>query len=102
MRTLLILTSLLLICGSIRCALAMKIGGEAKAHELYKAHKWFGEIPLGQRDIKIKNILNGVPKSKLRRIKRLMGINIKLGEKVLNDMDQAKSNLIDQGLNLSR
>ena len=31
---------LLLICGSIKCALAMKIGGEAKAHEISKTHKW--------------------------------------------------------------
>ena len=71
----------------------MKIGGEAKAHEISKTQKWFGEIPPGQRDIKIINIFNGVSKSKLRKIKILMGINIKLGENVLNDMDQAKSNL---------
>jgi len=43
--------------------------------------------------VKIINIFNGVPKSKLRKIKILMGINIKLGENVLNDMDQVKSNL---------
>ena len=30
-------------------------------------------------DIKIINIFNGVPKSKLRKNKILMGINIKLG-----------------------
>ena len=71
----------------------MKIGGEAKTHEISKTHKWFGEIPPDQRDIKIINIFNGVPKFKLRKIKILMGINIKLGENVLNDMDQAKSNL---------
>ena len=31
------------------------------------------------REIKIINIFNGVPTSKLRKIKILMGINIKLG-----------------------
>ena len=41
-----------LICGSIRCALAMKIGGEAKEHEISKTQKWFGEITPSQRDIK--------------------------------------------------
>ena len=71
----------------------MKIGGEAKAHEISKTQKWFGQILTGLGDIKIINIFNGVPKSKLRKIKILMGINIKLGENVLNDMDQAKSNL---------
>ena len=30
-----------LICGSIGCALAMKIGGKAKAHEISKTQKWF-------------------------------------------------------------
>jgi len=82
----------MLICGSIGCALAMKIGGEAKAH-ISKTQKWFGEILPSWRDIKIINIFNGVPKYKLRKIKILMHINIKLDENVLNDMDQAKSNL---------
>jgi len=36
-----------------------------------------GGIPPGWRDIKIINIFNGVPKSKLRKIKILMGINKK-------------------------
>ena len=71
-----------MICGSIGCALAMKIGGEAKAHKISKTQKSFGEIPPSWRDIKIINIFNGVPKSKLRKIKILMGINIKLGENV--------------------
>ena len=53
----------------------------------------FGEIPPDWRSIKIINIFNVVPKSKLTKIKILMGINIKLGENVLNDMGQAKSNL---------
>ena len=83
----------MLIWGSIGCALAMKIGGEAKAHEISKTQKWFGQIVPSLGDIKIINIFNGAPKSKLRKIKILMGINIKLGEKVLNQMDQAKSNL---------
>ena len=43
--------------------------------------------------MKLINIFNGIPKSKLRKIKILMSINIKLGENVLNDMGQAKSNL---------
>ena len=34
-----------LIFGSIRCALAMKIGGEAKAHKISNTQKLFGEIP---------------------------------------------------------
>ena len=34
---------------------------------------------IGLGDIKIINIFNGVPKSKLRKNKILMGINIKLG-----------------------
>jgi len=71
----------------------MKIGGQAKAHEISKMQKWFGEIPPGYRDIKIINLFIGVPKSKLMKIKILMGINIKLGENVLTDMDQAKSTL---------
>jgi len=71
----------------------MKIGGYAKAHKISKTQIWFGEIPPSWKDIKIINIFNGVPKSKLKKIKILMGINIKLGENVLNDMDQAKSNL---------
>ena len=71
----------------------MKIGGDVKAHKISKAQKWFGEIPPSQRDIKIINIFNGVAKSKFRKSKILMGINIKLGENVLNDMDQMKYNL---------
>jgi len=44
----------------------MKIGGEAKAHEISKAQKWFGQIVPGLGDIKIINIFNRVPKSKLK------------------------------------
>ena len=54
----------------------MKIGGEAKAHEISKTQKWFGQIVPGLGDIKIINIFIGVPKSKLRKHKILMGINI--------------------------
>ena len=50
----------------------MKIGGEAKAHEISRTQKWFGHIVPGLGDIKIINIFNGVPKSKLREIKILM------------------------------
>ena len=46
-----------LIWGSIWCALAMKIGGEAKAHEISKTRKWFGQILTTLGDIKIINIL---------------------------------------------
>ena len=59
----------------------MKIGGEAKAHEISKTHKWFGQILPGYGDITIINIFNGVPKSKLMKNKILMGINIKLGRR---------------------
>ena len=47
----------------------MKIGEEAKAHKISKTRKWFGWIISGLGDIKIINIFNGVPKSKLGRIK---------------------------------
>jgi len=36
----------------------MKIGGEAKAHEISKTQKRFGEILPDERDIKIINIFN--------------------------------------------
>ena len=57
----------------------MKIGGEAKAHEISKTGKWFGQVVPALGDIKIIIIFNGVLKSKLRKNKILMGINIKLG-----------------------
>ena len=62
----------------------MKIGEEAKAHEISKTQKWFGQILTSLGDIKIINIFNGVPKSKLRKIKILMGINQNMGE---NDLE---------------
>ena len=59
----------MLIWGSIGCSLAMKIGGEAKAHEISKTQEWFGQILTCLGDIKIINIFNGVIKSKLRKNK---------------------------------
>jgi hypothetical protein len=61
-----------LIWGSIGCALALKIGGKAKAHEMSRTQKWFGQNLNNLGDIKIINIFNGVPKSKLRENKILM------------------------------
>ena len=49
--------SWMLIWGSIRCALATKIGGEAKAHEASNTQKWFGRILNSLGDIKIINTL---------------------------------------------
>ena len=49
----------------------MKIGGEAKAHEISKTQNSFGKIPPGWRDIKIINFFNGVPRYELRKIKIL-------------------------------
>ena len=69
----------------------MKIGGEAKAHKISKTQKLFGKIRLGWRDIKIINIFNGVPKSKLRKIKILMGINQNMGE---NDLEGGSSHVL--------
>lgn len=76
------------ILGSIGCALAPKFCGEARTHGISKTQKSFGEIPPGLRVIKIINIFNGVPKSKLRKIKMLMSINKNMGEKLLSDEDQ--------------
>ena len=65
----LLIENVLLIWGSIRCALATKIGGEAKAHEISNNQKGFGQILNSLEDIKIMNIFNGVPKAKLRENK---------------------------------
>ena len=62
----------MLIWGSIGCALAMKFGGEVKAHEISNTQKGFGQILNSLGDIQIINIFNGVHKSKLREIKILM------------------------------
>ena len=47
----------------------MKIGGKAKSHEISKTQKWFGQIVPSLGDIKIIDIFNGVPNSKLKKIK---------------------------------
>ena len=78
----------MLILGSIGCALAPKFCGGARTHETSKSKKSFGEIQPGLYFIKIINIFNGVPKSKLRKIKILMVINENMGEKLLRDEDQ--------------
>ena len=58
-----------MIWGSIGCALATKFGGEVGAHEISNTWKGFGQILNKSGDIKLINIFNGVPKSKLRKIK---------------------------------
>ena len=68
----------MLIWGSIGCALATKFGGEVGAHEISNTKKWFGQIRNSSGDIKIINIFNEVPKSKLRENKILMCINMNL------------------------
>ena len=68
----------MLIWGSIGCALATKFGGEVRAHEISNTQKGFGQILNRSGDIKIINIFNGVPKSKLRENKILMCINMNL------------------------
>ena len=68
----------MLIWGSIGCALATKIGGETKAHEISNTQKWFGQILNSLGELRIINIFNGVPKSKLRENKILMCINMNL------------------------
>ena len=83
----------MLILGSIRCALAPKFCGGARTCEISKTQKLFGEIPPGLYFIKIINIFNGVPKSKLRKIKILMGINKNMGEQLLGDENQVCFNL---------
>ena len=67
-----------MIWGSIGCALATKFGGEAKEHKISNTQKGFGQILNRSGDIKIINIFNGVPKSKLRENKTLMCINMNL------------------------
>jgi len=73
--------------GSIGCALAPKFCGGARTHEISKTQKSFGEISPRLYFIKIINIFNGVPKSKLRKIKILMGINENIGEELLRYED---------------
>ena len=65
----------MLIWGSMGCALSLKFCGDTWAHAFERTQKAFWEIPPRSDFIKIINIFNGVPKSKLRKIKVLMGIN---------------------------
>ena len=74
--------------GSIGCTIAPKFCGGARTREISKTQKLFGEIPPGLYFIKIINIFKGVPKSGLRKIKILMGINENMGERLLSDEDQ--------------
>ena len=64
---------------------------------------WLVKFHLDLYSIKIINIFNGVPKSKLREIKILMGINQNMGE---NDLEGGSSQFlilaIDYRLNLGR
>jgi len=59
----------MLIWGIIGCALDMKIGGEAKAHEIFKALIWFAKIRTGLGDIKVINILMEFLSLNLEKIK---------------------------------
>ena len=61
-----------MIWGSIGCALATKFGGEVGAHEISDTQKGFGQILNSSGDIKIINIFNGDPESRLRENKILM------------------------------
>ena len=55
--------------GSIRGALALKLGGGAKKQITSKTKKAFGEISSSVEIIQIINYFNVIPKSKLREIK---------------------------------
>ena len=68
-----------MIWGSIGCALGLKFCREAWAHAFQRTQKPFWEIPPRDDFIKVINIFNEVPKSKLRKIKILMGINLIVG-----------------------
>lgn len=70
----------LLISGIIGCALSLKFCRRAWAQVFQRTQKVFWEIPLVSDFIKIIIFSNGVPKSKLRKIKILMGINLIRGE----------------------
>jgi hypothetical protein len=79
------------IWDSIRCSLGLKFCREAWAHAFQRTQKPFWEIPPRDDYIKIINIFNGVPKSKLREIKILMGINQNMGE---NDLEGGSSHVL--------
>ena len=76
----------MLVFGSIRSALALKISGETKEHDLLRTQKPYGVIPLWLYFIKIINIINGFPK-----IKILMGINQNMGD---NDLEGRSSHIL--------
>ena len=57
--------------GSIECALASKLCGGARTHEISKTQKPFGEIPPGVVVIQIIKVSNGDPKSNLGKLKKL-------------------------------
>ena len=78
----------MLILGSIRCALAPKFCGEARTHEISKTQNRLMKFHSDCILLKIINIFNEVPKSQLRKIKILIGINENMGEKLLRDEDQ--------------
>ena len=54
--------------GSIRCALALKLYGGARTHEISKTQKSFGEILPGVKVIQIIKFFNGDPKSNLGKL----------------------------------
>ena len=56
------------IFGSIGCALAPKLSGGARTHEISKTHKSFGEIPPGTYVIQNINYFDEDPKSNLRKL----------------------------------
>ena len=68
-----------MIWGSIGCALGLKFCREAYTHVFQSTQKAFWEIPPRDDYIKIINIFNGVLRSKLRKIKILMGIDLIVG-----------------------
>ena len=55
--------------GSIECALALKICGGSRTHEISKTQKSFGEIPPGVKVVQIIKFFNGDPKSNLGKLK---------------------------------
>ena len=57
------------ILGSIGCALALKLCGGARTHEISKTQKAFGEIPCGEKFIQNIKFFNEDPKSNLGKLK---------------------------------
>ena len=62
-------TLLLRFWSSIRCALAPKLCGGARTHEIFKTQKAFGEISSGVKFIQIIKFFNEDPKSNLGKLK---------------------------------